>query len=452
MNLFKRRRLIVWLLKAYLKRWGKIAFISFLIGLAVFGVLFFNRKLIISKIPFANNTNIGLYGSYTRDELPDEITNKISYGLTRVSVDGKIKPGAAQSWQIKDNGKTYVFFLKDGLKFNNGNALTSKQVNYNFEDALTEKPNPRTIIFKLKESYAPFLVTVGRGIYEKGFTGIGDYKVSKVKYNSDFIQSMRLTSIKNSAQTIDYSFYPTEEALKTAFVLGEVSTIQGVEDLNFKGRDIGSFKKVKVTKGINQQKLVTAFYNNQDPLLSDKKLRKALSYALPDNFDKGQRSYGSFPPDSWANTSTQADVTSDVEYAKTLLSQSSASSSGKLTVTLKTLPQYEEVAKTLSSSWKKLGIVTKIEVVESVPSQFQIFLGEFIVPKDPDQYILWHSTHPNNISKYKNLRIDKLLEDGRRTTDTAERRKIYADFQKYLHDDAPASFLYFPYSYTVARN
>jgi peptide/nickel transport system substrate-binding protein len=58
----------------------------------------------------------------------------------------------------------------------------------------------------------------------------------------------------------------------------------------------------------------------------------------------------------------------------------------------------------------------------------------------------------SSITRYKNLRIDKLLEDGRKTVNINERKKIYADFQRFLLDDMPASFLYFPYEYTVTRN
>jgi ABC-type transport system substrate-binding protein len=44
-----------------------------------------------------------------------------------------------------------------------------------------------------------------------------------------------------------------------------------------------------------------------------------------------------------------------------------------------------------------------------------------------------------------------LLEDGRRTSDVGERRIIYADFQKFLIEDVPASFLFFPYEYDISR-
>ncbi len=46
--------------------------------------------------------------------------------------------------------------------------------------------------------------------------------------------------------------------------------------------------------------------------------------------------------------------------------------------------------------------------------------------------MLWHTGQDNNITKYENKRIDKLLEDGRKTLDFTERKKIYNDVTKYL--------------------
>ena len=115
------------------------------------------------------------------------------------------------------------------------------------------------------------------------------------------------------------------------------------------------------------------------------------------------------------------------------------------------MKDYEKLAQTIQKSWEKLGIKSKIEIVNRIPEKFQIFLYSFSVKKDPDQYALWHSSQATNISRYKNLRIDKLLEDGRSTTDPKARLSIYADFQKYLLDDAPASFLYYPRVYKLCR-
>jgi len=43
------------------------------------------------------------------------------------------------------------------------------------------------------------------------------------------------------------------------------------------------------------------------------------------------------------------------------------------------------------------------------------------------------------------------LEDGRKVYDTEERKKIYQDFQKYLVEEAPAVFLFYPELYTISR-
>jgi peptide/nickel transport system substrate-binding protein len=73
-------------------------------------------------------------------------------------------------------------------------------------------------------------------------------------------------------------------------------------------------------------------------------------------------------------------------------------------------------------------------------------------PDDPDQYSIWHSTQEaTNITHYENPRIDKLLEDGRSEIDLASRRRIYLDFQRFLVEDSPAAFLYYPATYTVSR-
>ena len=47
-------------------------------------------------------------------------------GLTKSDADGNIIPGAAQSWDVSDDGKTYTFHLREGLKWSDGHALTAE--------------------------------------------------------------------------------------------------------------------------------------------------------------------------------------------------------------------------------------------------------------------------------------------------------------------------------------
>ena len=451
MVFIKRKRLILWLARAYFKRWGRTIFISFIFGLIFFSILFLNRTLVLSKIPFAlNEERIGIAGAFTINSLPPEVLDSVSLGLTHVSSDGRVSPSASERWEIKDDGKTYVFYLKDNIYFTDGDKLTSGKIEYGFTDVVVERPAESVIVFKLKDRYTPFIVTVSRKIFKKNFVGLGKYSIEGVKTNGEFIEKIELSEVDGNGKVI-YQFYPTQEALKNAFVLGEVTKITDINDTKLKDVSFESFKNAKISKKVNYEKLVTVFYNTEDRTLSDKRIRKALSYSMPDTFKYGKRNSLSFSEDSWGAEHVSVIPKQDIDRAKELLSESSATESAGLKIQLKTLPQYRDVAEDVKKSWEKIGVEVILDETESVPTIFQAFLGEFFVPKDPDQYMLWHSQQPSNITGYKNLRIDKLLEDGRKIVDINERKKIYADFQKYILDDSPASFLFFPYVYEVEK-
>jgi peptide/nickel transport system substrate-binding protein len=99
-----------------------------------------------------------------------------------------------------------------------------------------------------------------------------------------------------------------------------------------------------------------------------------------------------------------------------------------------------------------LGIEVKIKIINSLGESFDALLVAQEIPPDPDQYSLWHSTQASNISHYKSPKLDKLLEDGRKTLDKEKRKEIYADFQRFLVEDTPAIFLFHPTLYTVSRD
>lgn len=56
-----------------------------------------------------------------------EIAAEQYEGLTRMGSDGSIHPGAAESWKTSADGRSYVFRLRDGLKWSNGEPLTAEQ-------------------------------------------------------------------------------------------------------------------------------------------------------------------------------------------------------------------------------------------------------------------------------------------------------------------------------------
>lgn len=446
-----RRRLIFWLIKEYLKRMWKTILIYFAIGLSVFFILNVTLNFFTDKFPFMQKETIGVVGAYTPDNLPSDILIQLSKGLTSVGNDGNAVPSVAQSWKIENNGKTYIFNLRRNVYFTDHTNLTSEQISYDFSDVLVKRSDKYTISFTLKNQYAPFLLSVSQPIFKKGFVGVGEYKLKRINLNNNFVESIHLVSTKFN-KTIAYQFYPTEKALKTAFALAEVSKITGLSNANFKNTSLSSFKNAIVQQSPNYNKLVTLFYNTQDKLLSSKTLRDALSYTIPDTFPEGLRNTNPFSPTSFANQEGLGKNYQDLEHANSLLTKfKNDQKDDSVSLTISTLPQYENSAKQIASVWKKLGITTSVKIVNQIPSSFQVFLGDFNLPKDPDQYVLWHSNQINNITRYNNVRIDKLLEDGRQTIDINKRKDIYSEFQKYLSADPPASFLYFPYVYEVVR-
>ncbi|HSW96303.1 MAG TPA: ABC transporter substrate-binding protein [Candidatus Saccharimonadales bacterium] len=446
-----KRRLLFWLLKAYLKKWGKVFVLFFIFGLIFFFIILLSFKYFSTKIFPQKEQIVGVVGTYTVDTLPESILADVSHGLTKINKDGTASPALASSWDIRDSGKTYIFHLRHNIYFSDGSPLVSRDINYDFSDVTIQKPDKDTIIFHLKEVYSPFLLSVSHPIFKNGFVGIGDTKIKDIKLNSNFIESIKLVSTKGSQSEKLYQFYPTEESVKVAFALGEISEADNISNLSLQHTSLSAFPNVSIKKNVDYTQLVSLFYNTQEKNLSDKRLRDALTYALPNTFSNSERAHSPLLPASWAY---QADTMHifDITHAKLLLEAAGYSDKVKVPpLVISALPDYQQTAQIIASSWEKLGIKTTIVVVPSRPDSFQIYLGNFLPPRDPDQYTLWHSGQQNNITNYKNLRIDKLLEEGRKTLNQDSRIKTYADFQKYLMDDAPASFLYFPITYTITR-
>ena len=65
---------------------------------------------------------------------------QIFSGLVRLDANSKPAPDIAEQWQKSEDGKTYTFFLRKGVKFHNGKEVTAHDFKYSWERAC----NPRT--------------------------------------------------------------------------------------------------------------------------------------------------------------------------------------------------------------------------------------------------------------------------------------------------------------------
>lgn len=68
--------------------------------------------------------------------------------LVRLDIDDttKVKPGIAESWEISDDGLTYTFKLKPGIKFASGNPVTAEDVAWSFERVVKLDKSPAFIL------------------------------------------------------------------------------------------------------------------------------------------------------------------------------------------------------------------------------------------------------------------------------------------------------------------
>ncbi len=60
----------------------------------------------------------------------------IHSGLVRVEPNGHILPDMATSWDVKDEGRTYVFHLHKGITFHDGTPADAEAIKWNIEHIL----------------------------------------------------------------------------------------------------------------------------------------------------------------------------------------------------------------------------------------------------------------------------------------------------------------------------
>src|SRR3989344_155262 len=435
---------------AFVSKFKTLLFVGTIVGAIVF--------IIISQatqvFSFLNSgKKIGLVGRYSINDLPISIQSDISLGLTTIDAKSNVNQGLAESWEAQDEGKTWIFRLKDS-KWQDGSQIRARDINYKFNDVTTEVVDDKTIKFTLEDPFAPFPSVVSRPVFKKGLLGSGSWKVSKIGLapgSSEILESIKLVNLKDSSVKI-YRFYPTEDSARIALKLAEINELQEVVD----PKDLKTWKNLNILAQVRENLYTGVFINTQDPIFSDKSLRQALAYAINKEGFEGERAISPIAPYSWSFNPQVKRYEYNQNRAKELINTLPKEQREGLSIKLVTIPTLLPIADRIKDDWDAAGIQTQIQVSNSPPSDFQALLAIQAIPPDPDQYSFWHSTQEaTNITKYRSAkespRIDKLLEDGRRTLNQEERKKIYLDFQRFLVEDCPVIFLYHPVTYTISK-
>lgn len=441
----RRARFILRFIGALLVKYYLVAGLGLLLGVASFVLAPQLTKL----FPTLRQTKyIAMVGRYSISDIPLTIQHELSLGLTTIDASGRPQLGLAESWQIAPDGQAYTFKLKPGLMWQDGQPIKSQDINYQFKDTVIDYPSESEITVKLKDPYAPLPVVVSRPVFKSGLLGAGAYRVTQIKRNGPLIESIRLSPVDRSSQLphLVYRFYPSESQALLAFKLGSVDTMEDVLDPT----PLTGWPNMEVTAQTRLDRYVAVFFNTADPLLTGlagKNLRLALTYAV-DKARWSHRAIGPFNPDSWAYNWDVKRYDLDQTRARQALAKVEKIPDH---IILTTVPAYQHIAEEIKADWEAIGVKTTIAISPEPPPEFTALVIAQQIPVDPDQYNLWHSTQATNLTRIKNPRIDKLLEDGRKTTDWEKRRAIYFELQKYLVEEAVAAFLYHPLSYNITR-
>lgn len=440
--MFKTLRRYYWVTEMFIRRHGSIILKTSAISLAAVGLLLVFDRFLPTPL---HTVRIARVGSVSLSTLPQDIQSQVSSGLVAVAEDGTITPGLAKSWTVSPDGKTYTFTLDSTLKWGDGSSVTPQDVSYNFQN-VGLKTGDNTVEFTLSEPFSPFYSAVASPILKNGRYGVGRYRISDLsEYNSN-LQSVTLSGADRKI----YKFYPTEASAITAYELGEVDEI---DLLSYAPPELSRDLSNVVTESTSGRKMTVLFFNNNDSLLgsSNKAVRQALAYAIREKTFGHPRALSPIDKHSWAFNPLVKTYDFDPAHAKSLLAESVKDPSS-ITLELKTTLPYLDIAEGIAADWQTtLGITVNVKVVTNVESDYQVLLADFTPPVDPDQYTMWHSTQPTNFTHFTDLKVDKLLEDGRRTQDQKLRRDIYLDFQRFLLEDCPAVFLFNSASYTISR-
>jgi len=274
----------------------------------------------------ALNADIRGTDGIDRDSNTDTIMNHIAEGLVAHREDLSVGPLLAESWEVSDDGKVYSFSLRDGLRFHNGEAVTTEAVKWSWDRLLDPEANwrcagyyngergarlesvevvdERHVRFTLAEPNYLFLSYMANfqclpGVLHPASVNAdgswsapiatGPFKLAEWR-PGEFIRLERFDGYRPRNEPVDgYAggrvayldsikllITPEESVAKAALYAGDVDVLPGlgpshVEEVRSKGME------VQVVDGLPWTALLV---QTRDPLLADVRLRRAIAHAL----------------------------------------------------------------------------------------------------------------------------------------------------------------------------
>ena len=355
-----------------------------------------------------------------------------------------------------------------------------------------ETPDDHTVVVKYKQPYGPAPVAWTFGILPEHLYGQGD--LLKSNYNREAVgsgpyklvrwepgQRMLLRANRDwwykeadkplpYIETIELLFGAENETVE-ALEKGSIDFLEILDvDQWATQAQTSEFREHFEVTDVAEPQFRAIAWNAKRKELSDKRVRQALTYAINRGrviddvmFRSAQAISGPFFPTMYGADPSIAPLPFDLDKAVKLLDEAGypAKNNGpRFTIEVIALKSQEFPATHASIGMFRndlSGIKVQLEMTFLDANQFfaRILDGNYgavyfhWLPDiaDPDPYGLLHSEMigaGSNYAFYSNPEVDRLLEQARATASRDERKTLYHQLHRILHEDMPYTPLYAP--------
>lgn len=335
-------------------------------------------------------------------------------------------PWLAEKYEIKDNGKQYLFTIRDGVKWHDGKPFTAEDVKFTFEYASkhpmvwsdigsddiekVESVGDRQVLVTVSEPNASMLYNLGqtriipKHIWEnvdhpkeftgpEAVTGTGPYRLTDYNKEHGTYRFEAFGDFWGPVQKVKViEFIPVSEPV-LAFEKGEIDLTGVSPDVLPRFQNNPAYKVVQ-SPGFWGYRLL--FNMGDYPVLRHKELRQAISYAIDaqELINKVERgaavpgSAGILPPDHVMYNSNVKQYNLNLKKAKDLLARlgydrldekgiCQNKDGKKLSFTLSVPDRAVRMAEVLQEQLAKAGIEIKVQSADTKTHDARVRNNEY---------------------------------------------------------------------------
>jgi len=465
--------------------------------LAVGPVLAGERVLRVAQV--ADITNLDPHRA--GDIYTANVIRQIYNNLVKMNKAMEVQGDLAERWTNPDD-KTWLFTLRKGVKFHNGETLTAEDVKFTFDRMLapaSKAPGKRlvddvakveavdagTVKITTKKPFAPLLTNLTR--YEMAILnrkaveqGGADYGKKPVGTGPFLFREHRLGDRVVLAKFAGYFEGPAKiDQIVYRAIPEDATRVIEIEsggiDLMFNAppQDFDRLAKNPKLAAIEELFQATMYLgmNLKVKPLDNRLVRQAINYAVDKEainkavfFGRATSSYGPLSPSIWGFDSGLKSVYPfNPQKAKELLKQAGFPNGFECVIWTDPRTERKSVAEMVQAYLAQVGVTAKIEIMEwgkLLAETGKGAKGLFVLgwtgtgDADGGLHIRFHTSgigKDHNRNQWGTAELDQLLESGRTTMDPAKRKAIYATIQRILVEEAPDLFINISKNLAVAR-